>query len=133
MVDAYSLAFTTIGGSIYAIPTSPSFVSIESLGADNDVWVDKLLPQWVFQRALLEGMLGNKLGQEGMLSGVMVQGQGWMLLALALLINNISFLGGHSITRALKVDFLSTEIGHLINVPHIGKGPHIDFLHEIPT
>jgi hypothetical protein len=49
MVDAYSLAFTTIGGAIHAIPTSPSFVSIKSLGADNDAWVDKLLPQWVFQ------------------------------------------------------------------------------------
>jgi hypothetical protein len=51
-----------------------------------------------------------------------------MLLALTLLINNISFLGGHNINGALKVDFLFTEIGHLINVPHIGKGPHIDFL-----
>jgi hypothetical protein len=68
MVDAYSLAFTTIGGAIHAIPTSPSFVSIKSLGADNDAWVDKLLPQWVFQRALLEGMLGNKLGREGCLA-----------------------------------------------------------------
>jgi hypothetical protein len=49
MVDAYSLAFTTIGGAIHAIPTSPSFVSIESLSAANDAWVDKLLPQWVSQ------------------------------------------------------------------------------------
>jgi hypothetical protein len=67
-----------------------------------------------------------------MLSRVMVQGQGRMLLSLALLINNISFLGGHSIIGALKVDFLFTKIGHLINVPHIGKGPHIDFLKDIP-
>jgi hypothetical protein len=55
-----------------------------------------------------------------------------MLLALTLLINNISFLGGHNITGALKVDFLFTKIGHLINVPHTGKGPHIDFLQDIP-
>lgn len=34
-----------------------------------------------------------------------------MLLALTLLINNISFLGGHNITGSLKVDFLFTEIG----------------------
>jgi hypothetical protein len=51
-----------------------------------------------------------------------------MLLALNILINNISFLGGHNITGALKVDFLFTKIGHIINVPHIGKVPHIDFL-----
>jgi hypothetical protein len=108
MVAAYSLAFTTIGGAIHTIPASPAFVSTEALGAANDARVDKLLPQWVFQRALLEGMLGNKLGREGMLSGVMVQGKGWMLLAFNIFINNIAFLGGHSITGALKVDFLFT-------------------------
>ena len=74
MVAAYSLAFTTIGGAIHTIPASPAFVSTEALGAANDAWVDKVLPQWAFQRDLLEGMLGNKIGWEGMLNRVMVQG-----------------------------------------------------------